>query len=316
MKQIIKPDSKLGITLAKANVQLRAKAPTICLVTGIVGTAAAMFFTVKAGMKTQYILDERQAKIDDIEDAYENQEELSQPYTEDEKIHDIKVANKRAVLDFARIYSLPVGLYLISMVLICEGHHILQKRNAVLSTAVAAAQTAMAGYRKRVASFVGEDVENDIYNGAVKKTEVDEETGEIKEYIERESTQRLTDRIFDESNGNWDAEKWRNQTFLYKTEEYLNEMLVARACGSDGIGFVFLNEVYANLGFDKTPEGYQLGWYYEEGIHESHIDFGLSQMDTPHRLFANGHEKSVWLNFNYDGDIMSVINKRHIKTIA
>lgn len=309
MKHIIKADSKLGVTLAKANVSLRKASPTLCLIGGIVASGAAMFCTVRVSRHATYILDDRKAKEEEIKTAYENQEEFSQPYTEEDMKHDLTVCNKNALTDLCKIYALPVGLYILSVVLFVEGNHIMKKRNAALSTALAASQTALAAYRDRVRSFVGEEQEADIYNGARK---VVDENG--NEHIERDSFTRLTDRVFDESNNNWSKEKFDNQTFLYKTEEYLNQMLMARAANGS-IGFVFLNEVYDVLGFDRTPEGQYLGWIYEEGKHESYIDFGLRQMDEGHRLFANGHERTVWLNFNYDGDVMAFMDKRGITAI-
>lgn len=317
MKGLIKADSKLGITLAKANVQLKKASPTLCLVGGIVTSAVAFGLAIKNSSKMTYILDERKAKETEIKEAYER-EEFTEAYTEEEMKADLTTVNRKAVVEIGKLYALPAGLYILAMVLFVEGNHIMQKRNAALSAAVAAAQASMAAYRDRVRSFVGSERENDIYNGARLEKTVNPETGEIEEHIVRDELERLTDRCFDECNRNWCDEKFVNQSFLYKTEEYLNQLLVARASDPNGVGFVFLNEVYAALGFDKTPEGTCLGWYYEaeDGGHKGVIDFGLRQMDEGHRLFANGHERSVWLNFNFDGDVVSLMNKRNIKSIA
>lgn len=309
---------KLKNALSVFKTKAKANSPRICLVAGIIAGAGAIVLTAKAGMDTHRILDERKARIHENEEAFENQG-FEEPYTEEDLVADNKVENKRAILQLMKTYAPAVGLYLVSMILIVEGQKVLEKRNSALSTAVAAGQAAMAGYRNRVASFVGEETENDIYNGArkVKKEVVNEETGEVEveEEIVMDKPTNYFSRCFDEYNPFWKKNSFDNRVFLTDVNRYLNEMLVARASGHDKIGFVTLNEVYKALGFEETPEGMILGWYYIPGAHETTIEFGLNNtMDEGVRLFMNGFERNVWLNFNFDGNVYDFLKKRNIES--
>lgn len=315
----MKKDSKVAIALGKAGMKLKQHSPKICLVAGIVGTAGALALTVKAAMDTHYILDERDDKVEEIKTRYEEREDYESEYTEEDRDHDIKVANKRAILELARMYAPAAGLYLMSMILIVEGHHILEKRNAALSTAVAAGQAALAGYRKRVASFVGEDEEKEIWNGKKKVVNevVDEETGEVheEETIEYEDTQMYYSRCFDETCAEWKKDAFANRMFLENTQKYLNDLLQARACGRDRFGWVYLNEVYDALGFEHVPEGQMLGWYYTED-HKSEIDFGMYKDIEARRRFMNGVERNIYLDMNFDGNLLDFMKRNNIKSFG
>ena len=109
-------------------------------------------------------------------------------------------------------------------------------------------------------------------------------------------------RCFDEYNPNWkDNAEW-NLDFLRSTQKYLNSKLIRD-------GYLFLNDVYAELGFDKTDEGQLVGWIYDPDRTDSgdnSVSFGLYDPSKGAVLgdFINGHEKSVFLDFNVDGVIL------------
>lgn len=303
---------KLSNVIANTKIKVRAHADIICLVGGLVTGAAAIVTAVKAGMDTPMILDEREHQIERITKAYDDPDK-DYEYTEEDRDHDIKKANKTAVFDLLKKYAPTVAFATVSATLLICGRNVLSNRNAALANALATTNAAFNGYRDRVRSYLGSEKEMEVYNGMYKEKTVDSETGEVKEVEKVEVNHTLYDRCFDETNGYWVDEAFENQSFLYRTQRYLNQQLQDRCVGDDGCGFVTLNEVYHALGFERCPDGQTLGWYYEANGHKGVIDLGIGSEDQPHRLFQNGLEKSVWLRFNFDGDIMQVAKKKGVR---
>lgn len=96
-------------------------------------------------------------------------------------------------------------------------------------------------------------------------------------------------REFDQSSVSWMGDRESNRAFLRVTQGYFNELLMAR-------GYVFLRDIYEELGIPITKESVVVGWYYDRGnpaVH-NYIDFGLD--DTEEGL-------NFLLDFNVDGDI-------------
>ena len=89
--------------------------------------------------------------------------------------------------------------------------------------------------------------------------------------------------------------------FLRRQQDYANEMLKTK-------GHLFLNEVYDMLGFQRTKLGQIAGWVYENPNGDGYIDFGIYDIhDQTKRDFVNGYERSIWLDFNVDGNILDLI---------
>lgn len=105
-------------------------------------------------------------------------------------------------------------------------------------------------------------------------------------------------RYFDEESAAWTKDPESNKFFLLRTQDYANEKLRVR-------GYLFLNEVYEMLGMPRTRAGQVVGWVYDPDnpIGDNYVDFGIFGLHN--HAFVNGCEKSVLLNFNVDGDILS-----------
>jgi hypothetical protein len=106
--------------------------------------------------------------------------------------------------------------------------------------------------------------------------------------------------VFDETASGWVRDAERNKFFLLRQQDYANELLKSKRK-------LFLNEVLELVGIPKCRMGQTVGWVYDEKnpIGDNYIDFGIFDMRVEaNRNFANGLEKSVWLTFNVDGDIL------------
>ncbi len=297
------------------NVKAKAKAnsPLLCLIGGGVCLVGAVVSAVKAGMDTKTIYDDYKEAIAVREaDVTPADEEPSCEiiYSEEDFAKDKKKLKTHLALDLFKAYALPVALSTVSLILFVEGNRVLERRNSALSAALATTQSMLNAYRHRVASYLGEEKEKEVWNG-LEKVKVVDENGNVIEEEQITIDHTIYDRCFDESNTIWSKEPYMNQNFICQAEKELNRRLQDRCIGDNGIGIVTLNEVYAFLGFDKVPEGQTLGWYYEANGHKGVIDFGIYDRENREgAMFANCLEKSVWLKFNFDGDIISVAKKK------
>jgi hypothetical protein len=76
-------------------------------------------------------------------------------------------------------------------------------------------------------------------------------------------------------------------------------------------GRLFLNEVLDMLGIPRCKAGQNVGWVYKSEKGDGYIDFGIFDIrNEANRNFVNGLEKSIWLNFNVDGDIRYTLSPR------
>lgn len=107
-------------------------------------------------------------------------------------------------------------------------------------------------------------------------------------------------RWFDETCHAWTEDPERNKYFLLMQQSYANELLKTRK-------YLFLNDVYDMLGIPRTKAGQVVGWIYDENnpIGDNFVNFGLYAEHNA--KFINGYEKSVLLDFNVDGEIISRI---------
>ena len=93
--------------------------------------------------------------------------------------------------------------------------------------------------------------------------------------------------------------------FLRRIQDQANDKLRLR-------GHLFLNEVYDMLDIPRTRAGAVVGWVYDENRKDSDcfVDFGLyndALHDEAKRLFINGNERAVLLDFNVDGVIYDLL---------
>ena len=64
------------------------------------------------------------------------------------------------------------------------------------------------------------------------------------------------------------------------------------------------------LGIPATKAGQIVGWIYDEKhpVGDNFVDFGIYDYnDQRKRMFVNGHERSILLDFNVDGNILDMM---------
>lgn len=296
-------------TASRVGFKLKKHSPEILVVAGVVGVVASTVMACKATLKVNEVLDDTSADIEKIHAAVEaGHTEAGAEYDEAEGKKELAIVYAQSGVKFAKLYGPAVVLGAVSVGCIVASHRILSKRNVALAAAFASVDRGFKEYRGRVIERFGEELDRELkYN--IKAKEVDEkvvdENGEekiVKKTVQVGEPERSPyTKCFDEYCINWTKNAEDNLTFLLCQQNHANDRLQAK-------GHLFLNDVYEMLGLPKTKAGQVIGWYWIKGKHESVIDFGIFDLyNEQKRDFVNGREKSIWLDFNPDGNILDYI---------
>ena len=298
-------------TFGKIGLKLKKHSPEILVVTGVIGTVASAVMACKATTQLDDILEAHKKKSEEIHDAIEHPETLEVPYTEEESKKVVTLLYAQTGLELVKLYAPSVIVGTLSITAILAGHNITRKRNVALAAAYTTVDKAFKEYRGRVVERFGEALDKELrYN--IKSKEVEEivqnEDGTTS--IEKKMVQVVDDPLaspyavfFDECNPNWDKDPEWNKTFLLDQQRYANDLLKRK-------GHLFLNEVYDLIGADRTRAGQVVGWIYDEKNPngDNYVDFGIFNVSrAANRRFVNGHERSILIDPNVDGEILNKI---------
>ena len=300
-----------------AGFQLKKHSPEILVATGVVGTVVSTVMACKATTKLHSVLDESKEKIDMFHQGAKDGKVQSEvdgkleivPYSQDDCTRDITITYAQTGLKLAKMYAPAVIVGAVSLTSILVGHRILHKRSLALAAAYTAADASFKEYRGRLIERLGEKMDKELlYN--IKTQEVEEtvidENGKEKtvkktvEVADQTSALGMYTYCFDESSNCWERDAERNKFFLLRQQDYANEKLRSKKR-------LFLNEVLEMVGLPHCRAGQAVGWIYDEEhpVGDNYIDFGIFDIrNEANRNFVNGLEKSIWLNFNVDGDIL------------
>lgn len=274
---------------------LRKNAPTILTGAGVAGFIATTALTIRATNKANDVLPVISDEVAMIKDR-----DVTENFPQQEKTKELAKVYVSSSLKLAKVYG-PVFLVgSASIACVLAGHGLMLKRQANLAAAYVALDTAYKAYRARVIEKVGVEEETKLYRG-VKTVQSVDEAGEACEIIDYDDVMpSVYSRFFDETSNNWVKTPEWNLMFLRSQEKFANDRLQAH-------GFVFLNEVYENLGLERSQYGQIVGWKRDaniDGTGDGYISFGIYDIaDECNRAFVNLHEHTVLLDFNVDGPI-------------
>lgn len=295
-------------TLNKIGLKAKKHSPEILVITGIVGTVASAVMACKATTKVNEIIDETKEEMDKIHSVIEMGRE---DYTADDAKKDTVIVYTQTAVKFVKLYGPSVLLGVASISSILAGHNILRKRNVAIMAAYTAVDKGFKEYRGRVIERFGKEVDHELRHNIkakeVEKVFVDKDGNEetIIETIKVANPNDFSDyaRVYDDGCTGWTKDPEQNLMFLKLQQSYANEKLKKD-------GYLFLNDVYAMLGFNKTGFGQVVGWIYDEDCPngDNFVDFGIYNINNPKaRDFVNGYERSIVLDFNVDGIIYDKI---------
>lgn len=280
--------------LSRTGILLSKNAPKILLVSGIASICGGTVLACKATLKTK---DELAVRCREIDMASENENDRA------------KLMTMETVGITLRNFAVPVALLGGGITMVIKGHDIQQKRLIGVVAAYNALDAGFRKYRERVIDKEGADCDKAYMYGVredtVEETYTDEDTGKEKKRKVRCETidpdeLSVYSRCFDQFN----SDQWRNDpvynfAFLKGVQEVFNQILQIK-------GYVFLNDVYRELGFREVPMGQAVGWI--KGLGDDFIDFGIYDARNRKAMeFRNGAENCIWLDFNVDGIVWDKI---------
>ena len=274
-------------------LKVQKGSPTLLFGVGLVGFAATIVLSSRATLKVGDILEDAESDLENINTLQ------SKNYSESDRKHDQITVYSRTAVKIAKLYLPAFSVGLLSVAALTGSYSILNARNVSLTAAYLGLEESFKKYRDRVRQHIGEDEENVIWSPVYSTEITNQEDGStlVKDVLEDKggSPYRV---VFDEFNPNWNKAREYNQFFLQAQQNYANDMLRSK-------GFVFLNDVYDMLGFPRTKAGQIVGWLWNDKIGDGYIDFGVFRNSTDTaKKFAMGDERSVWLDFNVDGNIL------------
>lgn len=289
MKPIL--PTKLTNALGNAGLKLKKYSPEILLGVGIASGIATVALAVVGTTKLEETVNKCQTR----------KEVAVEVGTKKAK----REAFVKNVGDFAKIYAPAAATGVVSVAATLASHGIIKKRNIALTAAYASLSDAYLAYRDRIKDKLGEDEERKIYYGAKDEKECKNCDKEVCTCQKEGAVEGFSPyaKFFDESSPRWDKDPDYNLMFLRGEEKYFNDRLNA-------VGHVFLNEVYDALGLEHTSAGSVVGWLKDTSKTHGNgfIDFGIYDGNSKaKRLFVNGQERSILLDFNVDGVIYNLI---------
>lgn len=295
----------------KAAHLCKQHAPEIMIGASILTGAAALYFVARGTFKLEEILDDHNERVDDVKDQFGDVESSEHP----EEIAEFKKELAKEYVKtggkIALAYAPAAGLAGASVVLSISAHGIMKKRLATSLAALESVTAAFEAYRQRVKDRYGEDVERDILTGRHVETvavETTDKKGNVK-MVDKKMTlvdpslpseyaryySASTCDIFYITNTNDGCGRVYNEEFLKTQEQVANLKLRSQ-------GFLFLNDVYDMLGYDRTDYGQLVGWL-DNGDGDGYVDFRIALVEEG----INENDDKWLLDFNVDGVIVDKI---------
>ena len=304
--------STVSRNVHKVGFIFKKHSPEILMAAGVVGVVTSAVMACKATTKLSGILEESKKEIDQIHE-YVEVNGYSEKYTEEDSKKDLVISYTKMSMKLVKVYAPSVILVLLSITSILASNNIIRKRNMALAAAYAAIDSNFKDYRNRVVERFGKELDRELkYNikpKEIEETIVDEEGNEVvvKKTVNNAEVNLPSEyaKVFDEFSSCWTKDADYNLTFLRRIQDQANDKLRLR-------GHLFLNEVYDMLDIPRTKAGAIVGWIYDPNREnsDSYVDFGLYDNlinDESKRLFINGNERSVLLDFNVDGVIYDLL---------
>lgn len=279
-----------AVTVKMARQVLIAKkhSPRILFVVGVAGAVSSTVLACRATLKLEKALDDIGAEVADVK------KDLAQT---DGYGKDLAFVYVKGAANIGQLYAPALIVGTLSIGALTGSHITLTRRNAGLTAAYAAVSQSYTDYRDRVREEVGTEKEYNLFQGVQIKEVEDADGKKAKLSMVDPNKMSAYARFFDEFSPRWQKNAEYNKIFLQAQQNYFNFTLQSR-------GHVFLNEVYDNLGIERTTPGAVVGWVLGNGG-DDYIDFKM--FETGNEAFVNGYERSILLDFNVDGPIYNLL---------
>jgi hypothetical protein len=306
--------------LAKTAFWTKRNKPELLITLGIVSAASSIYFAIKATPKAEQILKNANDKISVIKADMKDDNKISnKQYSLVDGRRDLTKIYLKTAYEIGKVYT-PTALgFGVTVASVIGSHRTMKSRNVGLVAAYTTLNNGYQAYRARVAESIGEKAEQELYRDTRKSektlVEFDKDTG--KEVLTTKVVNGAHANIdndfcvmFDRNADDWDRNTNNVLTRLALRQKYLNAKLATN-------GFLFLNDVYKELGIDVSTLGEGklvasrvLGWIYDpsDDTRDSYISFGLFDQNGNRNEYAmellRTNAQEIFLEFNVDGDIL------------
>lgn len=296
----------LSSVTATASKFFAKHGPAIGTAAGIAGFAATAVVASRATLKAQKHWEDHKTSLHVIDEVAKKGETVNgEPYSDKDRKTDNVKCWSILVKDMIKVYAPAVAMGVASATAIAVSFNTLQGRlNAVVS-AYNALSVVFGEYRDRVVERYGEEVDEEVMKSTGSDVVTDKK-GAVKEFIAPEMPKDGTIFWYNEdSSTNWTKSQFENLTFLRAQEKVMNRKLQRR-------GFIFLNDILEELGFEAVPYGQAVGWVWHPGDEESSwINFGINNIESDEAtdmvVKESINESDVYLDFNVQGVIWDLI---------
>ena len=303
------------IQMITQTIRFTAKkyAPEILLGVGIVGVGVSTVLACKATLQVEGILDEFNDKKEDIQHAIDLHDDGQLNYPMEIAAKDTQVLKAQTAFEFVKLYAPSATLMTVSIGCILGAHRIMSKRNVAIMAAYKVMEEAFTTYRGRVIKELGDEKDAHFMYGtetiSEESTILDENGKKKKITTTREElvtgaklsgfARRFEPEQPDQVGGWSGSSQWSplheyNLSFLHAKEQHFNNQLVV-------YGFVSMNAVLEELGFQPTEAGMVAGWRYKSDRGDGYISFQPRGIDGNWAMGTDGD--SIVLDFNIDGII-------------
>lgn len=305
----MKRNIKFKKTFSRAAYKAKKRSPEILVVTGCIGVTAAAIFACKATPKAVKVMDEHKKNLSAIKE--------SKAAVEKGEIKNYSIADYRKDLtaeygsiakDMAKSYGPSVLLGGASIGCILTSHKMMKGRNTALAAAYATANRSYRQLKSAADAKYGLEASKDLRYGT--KEESVEEVVTDKDGNQKKVKEKMKVRDdkhepigpyvvkYDERCPQYEPNQDFQDAFFDHHISYLNQKLQIE-------GFLFLNDIYKDLGFPCTAVGQYDGWIWEEGKAEDIIDI---QIDRIFNKDIKEHE--IWLDFNPRENIVEYVFRK------
>lgn len=295
--------NKITFAANKAFFKVKKHSPEILITAGVIGTVASAVMACKATTKLSDILEDSKEQINQVHNFLEDDRIPESQYSKEDGNKDLAIIYAQTGIKLAKLYAPAVALGALSITGIVASNSILRKRNIALAAAYTTVDKTFKRYRNNVIDRFGEKIDKELRYGIkareIEEIVVDDDGNEktVKKTVEAaDPVSMYSDyaKIYDAGCNGWTKDAEFNLMFLRHTQAQANDILKRR-------GYLFLNEVYDMLGFQRTKAGQVMGWIYDEEnpIGDNFVDFGIYNTDIEKaRDFVNGIERVIILDFN------------------
>lgn len=295
--------NKITFAAHKAFFKVKKHSPEILITAGVIGTVASAVMACKATTKLSDILEDSKEQINQVHNFLENDKIPESQYSKEDGNKDLAIIYAQTGIKLVKLYAPAVALGALSITGIVASNSILRKRNIALAAAYTTVDKTFKRYRNNVIDRFGEKIDKELRYGIkareIEEIVVDDDGNEktVKKTVEAaDPVSMYSDyaKIYDAGCNGWTKDAEFNLMFLRHTQAQANDILKRR-------GYLFLNEVYDMLGFQRTKAGQVMGWIYDEEnpVGDNFVDFGIYNTDIEKaRDFVNGIERVIILDFN------------------